>query len=160
MKKTVLVIIAFLGCFCIINAQEVVSSAGDSYTAGGYEVSWTLGEPVIETVKSTDNNITLTQGFHQTDITVVAIDDLALQGLDLSVYPNPVNSILNLKATGREDVKLKYSLFGVDGRLLFQREIVNNPEEINMLPYAGGNYLLKVSTAGNDPVRTFKIVKR
>jgi hypothetical protein len=141
-----------------LNAQEVISSAGDTKSAGGYEVSWTLGESVIETLKGTNN--TLTQGFHQTNLNVTALDDLILPGLELSVYPNPVNYVLNLKATGREDIKLKYRLYGIDGRLLFHKKIVNNPEEINMHPYAEGSYLLKVTTIKDDPVQTFKVVKR
>jgi hypothetical protein len=158
MKKLVCIIIGLIVCICIINAQQVLSSAGDSYTTGGYEVSWTLGEPVIETLKETNN--TLTQGFHQTNITVTALDDLSLPQLELSVYPNPVNHILNIKATGREEIKLQYRIFGIDGRLLLRREIRNNPEEISMLPYAAGSYLLKVTTTSDNPVQTFKIIKR
>jgi len=139
-------------------AQEVISSAGDTKSAGGYEISWTLGEPVIETLKGTNN--TLTQGFHQTNFNVTAPDDLTFPGLELSVYPNPVNYFLNLKATGREDIKLNYRLYAIDGKLLLHKKIMNNPEEINMHPYAEGSYLLKVTTTKDDPVQTFKIVKR
>jgi len=158
MKTIVLTFLSLTALICITNAQEVISSAGNTYSAGGYEVSWTLGEPVIETIKGTNN--TLTQGFHQTNLTVTALDELNLPGLNLSVYPNPVKHILNIKAIGREDIKLQYRIFGIDGRLLFQREIMNNPEEINMLPYAAGSYLLKVSTTGDNPLQTFKIIKR
>jgi membrane-bound inhibitor of C-type lysozyme len=49
-------------------AQQVVASSGNSATAGGYTVAWTLGEPVIETL-SGSNNI-LTQGMHQTNLVV------------------------------------------------------------------------------------------
>jgi hypothetical protein len=158
MKTIVLTFLSLTALICITNAQEVISSAGNTYSAGGYEVSWTLGEPVIETIKGTNN--TLTQGFHQTNIAVTALENLSLPGLELSVYPNPVSHMLNIKATGREDIKLQYRLFGIDGKLLSQKEILNNPEEIDMLPYAGGSYLLKVLSTADNLVQTFKIIKR
>ena len=45
--------------------RQVISSAGDYSDNGSIKVSWTLGEPVIETF--TNGNITLTQGFQQPD---------------------------------------------------------------------------------------------
>ena len=44
---------------------EIVTTAGDYYVGQGITLSWTLGEPVIETFVSTDKSVTLTQGFQQ-----------------------------------------------------------------------------------------------
>lgn len=65
MKKfTVLLFVALLaGAFAQISAQQVVASAGGYYEGENISLSWTVGEPVIETFSGT--NVILTQGFQQ-----------------------------------------------------------------------------------------------
>jgi hypothetical protein len=58
-------------------SPEVVATAGDHFATSTAQLSWTLGEPVIETF--TDAAATqLTQGFHQTNLMVVAVGDYRL----------------------------------------------------------------------------------
>ncbi|MCF8365211.1 MAG: T9SS type A sorting domain-containing protein [Bacteroidales bacterium] len=66
MKKTALFcLISFLSIFPFTgHAQQVVASAGGYFEGDNISLSWTLGEPVIETFSN--SNITLTQGFQQT----------------------------------------------------------------------------------------------
>ena len=73
MKKTVLIAIALL-IGLVISAQEVVSSGGESQSVTGYQVSWTLGETVIETISSGGNR--LTQGFQQPKLSLNHVTDL------------------------------------------------------------------------------------
>ncbi len=65
MKKLILVFIsaAFLTIAINTNAQQVIASAGGYYEGDNISISWTLGEPVIETFVGED--IILTQGFQQ-----------------------------------------------------------------------------------------------
>ena len=156
--KKLLLIVLFIGCIGILSAQEVVSSAGDSYIAGGYEVSWTLGESVIETVS--DGNNILTQGFHQTNLKVTALDELKFPGLELRVYPNPTDYILYIQSRGRTDVKLQYALFDANGKILLDKKIVDNPAKVNMALYAAGNYVLIITIADGASVQEFKIIKK
>ncbi len=62
MKKLIISILIFFGAYSL-NAQEVVSTAGESKSNSGYEISWTIGESVINTLST--GNIILTQGFHR-----------------------------------------------------------------------------------------------
>ena len=156
--EKLLLIALFSGCFSILTAQEVISSAGNHAEASGIQISWTLGEPFIETLTGT-NNI-LTQGFHQTNLNVTSIDELKFPGLTLKVYPNPTDYILTIQFEGRIDVKLQYALFDVNGKILLDKKITENPEEINMMRYAAGNYLLSITTIDGAPVQKFKIIKR
>ena len=69
-------------------SQSVISSAGSSNSAGDYIVSWTIGEGVISTIGN--NNIELTQGFHQpliVDVLPTGIEK-ELQ-LEMRAFPNP-----------------------------------------------------------------------
>lgn len=54
---------AFLVIATALNAQQVVSSGGGQFEGSQLSLSWTIGEPVIETF--TGNNLILTQGFQQ-----------------------------------------------------------------------------------------------
>ena len=54
MKNIILLtIILLIGT--VLTAQEVISSGGETQSASGYEISWTIGEPVIETFTGSTN---------------------------------------------------------------------------------------------------------
>ena len=63
MKTLCLIPIYFLLCLGPISAQEVISSTGEHYENTAGSVSWTIGEPIGLTLKSTEGYVT--QGFHQ-----------------------------------------------------------------------------------------------
>ena len=54
-------------------AQEVISNQGDSYNNGSNILDFTIGEPFTETLSDGTNN--LTQGLHQTIITILSVKD-------------------------------------------------------------------------------------
>lgn len=58
-----LIAMAFSGWFIPVEAQQVVSAAGGYYEGESLSMSWTVGEPVIETFAM--GEVTLTQGFQQ-----------------------------------------------------------------------------------------------
>lgn len=142
----------------LLSAQEVIATAGGHATVTGISLSWTLGEPVTNTVSN--GTITLTQGFQQPRLISTAIDDKLIPGLDLSVYPNPSSSILNLKAEGEGNLLLRYTLFSVDGKVLVAEKITQTTTSIDMQRFANGNYLLQVGRKDGKPLRTFKIIKQ
>ncbi len=137
-------------------AQKVVSANGGTATAAGTEVSWTIGEPVIATV--TDGTTTLTQGFHQTKLTVTAVDDIQIAGLEIKVYPNPTSDYVTVHFSKVVE-KPTYLLFDLSGRLIQQKNIESTDEKIDMTAYSGGSYILKLNS-GQQPLQTFKIIKR
>ena len=102
MKPYLLILLIAL-CATFLQAQEVVTTAGSYGETSSGSLSWTVGEPVIETI--TDGTNTLTQGFQQSKLTVTAINDLKFPGIELSVYPNPTNSFLF--------IEVKYFLFDI-----------------------------------------------
>jgi hypothetical protein len=141
-----------------IKGQQVISSAGATAVGVGVQLSWTVGEPVIETF--TGSSVILTQGFHQTKLTVTPIEFIPVPDLDLTVYPNPVSSVLWLQAIGKKKVpQLTYSLFNMEGKVILKKLFTDSPEEINMELYTAGTYILKVFSDDKTPVRTFKVIK-
>ena len=137
-------------------AQTVVSANGGTATAAGVEVSWTIGEPITETV--TDGTTTLTQGFQQSKLTVTAINDIQITGVEIKVYPNPTSDYVTVHFSKMME-KPTYLLFDLSGRLIEQKKIESTDAKIDMTGYAGGSYILKLNN-GRQPLQSFKIIKR
>lgn len=163
MKHYLLILLIAL-CATSLRAQEVVSTAGSYGETTSGSLSWTIGEPVIETI--TDGTNTLTQGFQQSKLTVTTINDLKLPGIELSVYPNPTNSFLSIEAKTDKQRYLLLSLFDINGRLILQKKMTGNKQTIKMQNYKSGTYILKIlqkkdsSTDAKYCVSTFKIIKK
>ena len=137
-------------------AQKVISANGGTATAAGTEVSWTIGEPVIATVS--DGTTTLTQGFQQSKLTVTAVNEIQVAGVEIKVYPNPTSDFVTVHFSKVME-KPTYLLFDLSGRLIQQKNIESTDAKIDMTQFAGGSYILKVNS-GQQPLQTFKIVKR
>ncbi len=100
----------------------------------------------------------LTQGFHQSKLSASAIDEIPTPGLVLAVYPNPSNHVLNLRIDEGDYSDLRYSLLSIDGKTLISRQVKSKLTEIDMLVYASGNYLLRVTKKTGDPVSNPDVV--
>ena len=137
-------------------AQEVISANGGTATAAGHEVSWTIGETVVATVGNANN--TLTQGFHQSKLTVTAINDIRVSDIEIKVYPNPTSDFVTVHFS-KVTEKPTYLLFDLSGRLLEQKNIESTDVKIDMTNFAGGSYILKLNS-GQQPLQSFKIIKR
>ena len=156
MKKIIILQLLVLATF-LVSSQEVISSAGETNTISGYEICWTIGEPVIETISS--GSTVLTQGFHQSKLTVTAINELSISDFELKVYPNPTSEFVVISANNMEE-KSSYSLFDLSGKLLENKIISASETRINLKNYARGTYLLKLQYNPGQPLRTYKIVKK
>jgi len=157
MKNLILFSIFLLFIAGNSTAQKVVATNGGTATVNGYEISWTIGEPITETV--TDGTTTLTQGFQQSKLTVTAIDELLETGIEIKVYPNPTQDFVTIHFTKTME-RPSYLLFDLSGRLLEQKNIESTDAKVNMIGYAEGAYILKLIHRGSQPLQTFKIVKR
>jgi hypothetical protein len=144
-------------------AQQVVSTAGNHSENGTVQLSWTVGEPVIFTL-SNGSNI-LTQGMHQSKLTVTAIKEIELSGLEISAFPNPANEYVNLKVShlssdqpGEMWKEFSFELYDMNGKVLMQKQIISTETVIKMDSYAPATYFLKV-TKDKKLIETFKIIK-
>ena len=74
------------------NSEAVISSSGVTLQSSQNILDFTIGETVIE---SFVNDFTLTQGFHQSEITITDISHHKLD-FNISIYPNPSTNYLNI----------------------------------------------------------------
>jgi hypothetical protein len=142
----------------ILRAQEVVSSGGAQARSSGIALSWTLGEIAVETLSN--GTLTLTQGFHQSKLSLTGIEETVTPGLLLVAYPNPLATWLNIRIDAGEFSNLEFSLLTLDGKELVKENIRKSLTQIDMQSYAAGNYLLKIRQRTGVPVKTFKVVKQ
>ena len=153
MKKQTL----FAGVFLLsaaLSAQEVISTQGDSYNNTNNTLDFTIGEPVIETVSDGAND--LTQGFHQTKLTVVSVEDLDVN-FSVNIFPNPTADVVNLNIDNYEG--LSFHLFDVTGKLLKQEMVTAQRTTVNVSDYPKGTYLLTLTHQENKKIKTYKIIK-
>ena len=155
MKYSIIILMLFLAG-SMVSAQEVVSSNGDSKSAAGVEVSWTVGEAVVATLIGSSN--TLTQGFHQTKLTITAVSELLLPGIEIKVFPNPTQDFITIHFSEYVEDS-RYWLYDLRGKLIENKLINSADTEINMEKYASGQYILKLTNKLRQPIQTFQIIK-
>jgi hypothetical protein len=151
-----------LGCLAMTahgqsTSPEVIASSGDHFDNGTNSISYTIGEPVILTVSSTNN--TLTQGFHQTSLLIDAVAE-GPEYSGISVYPNPTNNQITISA---EQLGLydDAHLFDASGRLVWtQNESAPALQSsVDMTSMASGLYFLRLSKSDQSSLE-FKILKQ
>ncbi|WP_417600885.1 T9SS type A sorting domain-containing protein [Owenweeksia hongkongensis] len=135
--------------------QKVVASSGGHYSNGNNQLSFTIGEPVIST--ASNSGVTLTQGFHQTKLQVISLEEFSNDPL-ISVFPNPVVESLNI-TTEKLTESGWLTLYSVNGKLLLQQKLVpGESQTIDMTSYSDGSYYLRFM-AGETIKQTFSIIK-
>jgi len=73
---------------------------------------------------------------------------------EINIYPNPTNDILNIE----NGVGASVGIYNTLGRLLFNTNILNNKQTIDMSEFSTGIYFLRMNNKGN--VTTQKVVKQ
>ena len=72
-----------------------------------------------------------------------------LRGDDFEVFPNPFSQFLTIKNKNLDNQILMIELLSIDGRVLFNKKIDNNPLELvltELPPLSNGLYFLKIRT--------------
>jgi hypothetical protein len=136
---------------------EVIASAGEHFDNGNVQLSWTLGEVMIDTYDNGTN--ILTQGFHQPMLTVTAVDE-TLADVRLSLYPNPTSDYLNIEL-GNNDKDINLQLYDMGGKLI-HKAVINAYQTKYVLPMnavASGNYLVQMQTEDGKVNTTHKVIK-
>jgi hypothetical protein len=139
-----------------VNAQQIISSSGIALKNSTGSLSFTLGELVIDTKNVGET--TITQGFHQTKLTITVIHFLREQNFSISAFPNPTHDFVNLKIEKGDIRDIEIVLFDLQGKVLSTQKIESTNTEVSFSGYNPGNYLLKVIQKGKE-IRTFKVIK-
>lgn len=158
-QKNKLLLALWAGC-CLstsLTAQSLPSTLISSGSARASSASlgtleWSIGEPVSGTFSPSASTTVLTQGFHQTFVTVTAVSESA-DAVKVSVYPNPTSEVIHVVAA--ESVRLR--LWGIGGELLKEEANGATDHQVMVAGLPAGLYLLEVQLENNKPPLFFKI---
>lgn len=169
MKKLELIIICFgltIASMSQTASPELITSSGESFNNMTYKVDWSIGECI--TTSHNAGAYIITQGFHQNSYTITAVNELPDIGIIITVYPNPTSDILWLKiypsrksdkTEKTESVSRHYSLTNINGKVMQNKKVLNETEQIDFSNYSAGVYLLLIKQE-NKIIKSFKIHKK
>jgi hypothetical protein len=140
--------------FAQTNTLQVVGSAGNTATSVNTQLTWTIGEPIVNTATSTNN--VLTQGFNQGLLLITAIDDL--KNTTVSIQPNPTSDFAIIKLDDQNISNAQYTLTDINGKVIQQNKIENKQTSVSFQDLANATYFIQVTT-NNQKAKTFKIIK-
>lgn len=140
-----------------IKAQETLVASGNNESDTGGSVSYSVGQ--IIHVNSNGSNGSSIKGiqfhFDSSALTLIDIET----NLNISTYPNPTTSVLNMHISNLETKKLQYILFGTSGKTILKGKITNETTKINVERLETATYFLKVNNTQDNTTKIFKIIK-
>jgi hypothetical protein len=156
-KVAAIVTVMVTGMALNASAQEVIASSGAELSNANAQMSFTIGEPVIQTAENGSN--ILTQGYHQTKLEVLAVAELT--NYDVSIYPNPTRDRIVFEMDNYTNM-VTLDLLDANGRLV--RSTKHYPStgkaQIEMNDLASGVYLLNVSMQEDGHANVYRIIKQ
>lgn len=163
MKKAIIIIMAMMPAllFAQTAVWQVVGSSGGYYPGPQLKVTSTVGETVVNTLKS--STIILTQGFQQPDDGPMNIEDKE-SGLSINIYPNPAKEVVLLEVDNPSLMELSAQLFDFRGTIISQPLNKQKVEgsythEINLSALPAGSYFLLIQNTKGNLKETIKIIK-
>jgi len=160
MKKNIRQLFALLCAsmvFNVLNAQNAVTAVGGSSSGSGGSISYSVGQVAYTTATGTNGsaNQGVQQPYEFFNVGLVENPNINLQ---LTVYPNPTLSQVNLNIGNLNPEHMVYLLFDADSKLLISKNMEASVSEILMQSMPAGIYLLKVLDRKSE-LRSFKIIK-
>jgi hypothetical protein len=150
-KKTIVLIAIFANCSLF--AQDVIGTAGDSYSTTAGNIDFTIGEVVINTV--TNGTEDLTQGFHQPSWTYAGVYDF-VDDYSAVIFPNPTIDVVNINSP--EFAGVTFTLQDAAGRIVLVGNLTDVTTTLDFSVYATGTYSITLSKQGEN-LKTFKLIK-
>lgn len=160
MKYILIFLLGIAGLFLSgkhCKGQEVIATAGENFTTEDRSLSWTIGEVVTESI---GNEPILTQGFHQSKLTITSIYQFKNFNVEISAFPNPVLYELNLTINA-DDKEYTVNIFDDLGSAYYTNKhlLGRNPVLIDFSDYKQGIYFIRIIHENDTLLKTFKIVK-
>lgn len=121
---------------------EVVAASGGYFTSVNAQLSWTLGEPVIDTWDNV--TATLTQGFQQSTYYVSGINDLD-DDILVTVFPNPSAGMVNVSISGTAHRYTQAYIINTAGQKVAQASLSGRTTvSLDLSGFASGTYVLSI----------------
>lgn len=135
---------------------NAISCGGGCLHSGNINISWTIGEPVSEYIES--NNISLTQGFHQTNFNILSIKNYTENSIHIKTYPNPTNKFLYIEQADSNQ-KNHFKIMDMTGKILITQTSKQQITEIDLSAFQPGVYFVNIMSDDKSKIKTYKIQK-
>ena len=126
------------------HAQDIIAVAGDYSSNSVASLSWTLGEPIVETYSN--SSFSLTQGFQQSRYTITGSVKVYKPSENIIVFPNPLSTSATITIEGGIKIHnanfVLYDLLGKEVKSL--TGISENTITIERGGLSAGVYLYKL----------------
>ena len=157
-KKLLFLLLLFLcaGAQSQTITQQLISSSGDEFKNNTYQLVWSIGETVTETFSA--NNQMLTEGFHQSNYIISAINQMSDLEFEINLFPNPTTNLIQLKIQNDKLENLHFVISDLSGKMILSENLIIVNQQINLTKYLSGIYILSVYNQ-NQLLKTFKIIK-
>ena len=152
----IIVILTVVNCYKCYT-QQIVSNMGKSLQTLDGLISFTLGEVVISNF--TIGSEIITQGFHQTNLTVTEVEDIVDNESKVKIFPNPTNSNLYISLGNCDLSNFKVQIYQYDGVLISILDSDQCLINLDFSDYLNGTYILKI-LKDNIIIGTYKVVKQ
>ncbi len=116
-----------------------------TYTTAG---SFTTTLIAYNTDESQTDTVTLSVTVTESG---VAVDENAIS--EISVYPNPTSSIINIAAEGMQNI----TIVDMAGRVVMSKDVNSNFETISAEGFAKANYMVRITTADGVVVKNIVV---
>ncbi|GEM_PF-5821358 len=135
-------------------AQQVIGTLGISDTISGAHVEATAGEVVIASFSNDSNQAII--GFHQSELTVVGVEETPFTQANIRVFPNPAQLEVNIQS---EVLIRAFTVLDVNGRVVYRSSVPFQAETLNVGAWANGNYFLELWPVDASTSSRFQIIK-
>ncbi len=139
---------------CQSTVPEALANSGNHFIAPNAQVSWTIGEAVIET-QSAGGNV-VTQGFHQTQLTVVGLAQAGPE-YEIQVFPNPTSAYIQAEWADANAL-LDFRLVNMMGQLVLEKGALQGGKaSFDLGAITQGEYILQVLHPETNTGKNFRI---
>jgi hypothetical protein len=160
MKKYTLLVV-FIALASYMQAQkltpEVICAGSGTITNGVTNIYWTIGETIVSTMQSGNNQ--LSNGFQQSNYIITAIKNNTVQ-YDIKLFPNPTTDLLNLQIKVSQIKDAHFQLLDVQGKIIKEDKLQNELNQIDCSLLMPSVYWIRIEDASNQLIQTFKIIKQ
>ena len=138
--------------------RSVISPSGNNYESSFGTISWTLGEMATETY--TQDNLVLTQGFHQSYLNVSSLEDNRMILSKVSVYPNPTSQFIRVEIE-KPNGAYSISITNDAGQMMLNARLEENEttKQLDLSGFADGLYIITITTLKSKEMDSYKIIK-
>ena len=91
------------------------------------------------------------------------VNDVENKGFDISVYPNPVNDVMNVSLKlDKQANEVQYSVLNTVGAAVMQethRNVTNDTYTVSTAQLAAGTYYVVINVDGEIQAKKFTVIK-